>query len=76
MLLDRIPHILPLIKGILSDSYPSACLTRSKFIDQFKVLQRSYETENSLSDDDKHLNVIEIKCQAHSTALIEGTVIK
>lgn len=52
----------------MSDSCPTASLTRKEFIEQIKRQQRYYEAENNPSDDKNLKDVVEIKCQAHSTA--------
>ena len=60
----------------MSDSCPSASLPRKRFIKQLKKQKRHYEAKNNPPDDENLKNVVEIKCQAHSTALVESRVLK
>ena len=63
-IIDQYPNFVHLVRGILSDSSPSAKVTRKKFIENFK---NKYPDSHPIK---------EIPCQAHSTALLETTILK
>ena len=63
-IIETFPNFENLVTGILSDSSPSAKVTRKSFIEKFKQKYPSTEP------------LVEIPCQAHAIALLEGTILK